>query len=68
MWDLIIYYASVVLEHMLFWCGASQVLLYFAVFFVIRSGSFGDEVSTVLGGGLVPGLFQFSICSDMPVT
>ncbi|KAG4384859.1 hypothetical protein GLYMA_13G353300v4 [Glycine max] len=35
------------------WC-FSQIL-YCAVYFDFRSGSFGNEVSTVLGGGLVPG-------------
>jgi hypothetical protein len=33
-----------------------------------RSGPFGNEVSRVLGGGLVPGLIQFLIYINMPET
>jgi len=42
--------------------------LYCVPCFNFRSGPFGDEVSRVLGGGLVPGSFQFLNYIDMPAT
>jgi len=42
--------------------------LYCVACFNFRSGPFGDEVSRVLGGGLVPGSFQFLNYIDTPAT
>lgn len=44
------------------------LFLYCVLGFDFRSGPFGNEVSRVLGGGLVPGLIHFLIYINMPET